>query len=156
MTCWRAAHSELCAALCALVLVCVRLDNTEERQQPILVHCIWILDTVHTLHITVHTYRYMIHIAPCCIWLHDTAHYLRISVTGYMIQRAHCALQSTQPQWIINWSLSPPRLTSYHYVWQARVTAHVTEYSKLQKTQNCSKNFSKLKITSQTYNCSFN
>ena len=100
------------------------------------------LDTwcsAHITHNTIHTCGYTMHITPCCIWWHDTAH----THICYEIQRAHCALQSTQPQWIINWSLSPPRLTSYHYVWQARVTAHVTEYSellqKLHKTQNCSK-----------------
>ena len=136
MTCWRALHCaflfvRLHIAYCLCGSIIRRSGNSQS----------WSTVSGYLIQrITLcWAYGYMImcmywaflHIVPCCIWLHVRAHSLRISVRGYTIQRAHCALQSTQPQWIINWSLSPPRLTSYHYVWQARVTAHVREYSEL-------------------------
>ena len=71
-------QNDLLESAALRVLVCaapycvlfVRLDNTEERQQPILVHCIWILDTAHY--------------ALLSIWIHDNVHVMGIFT--------HCAL----------------------------------------------------------------
>ena len=62
----------------------VLLDNTDERQQPILLHCISILDTAHALGITVHVDTwYDAQIAQTRI-THN-------SICGYMIQHTLCA-----------------------------------------------------------------
>ena len=73
----------------------VLLDNTEERQQPIWVHCISILDTAHALGITWYgayiAQICMTHYCICgyvlqhtlahfCNGIHDTARALRITV----------------------------------------------------------------------------